>query len=66
MGQTEGMVIPRCAASATWNPHVDVKGLEAGPWQCRRGRSRGRYVGGHGASIGCRQETRQVVGQNTW
>ena len=26
MGQTEGMVIPRCAASATWNPHVDVKG----------------------------------------
>ena len=28
MGQTEGMVIPRCAASATWNPHVDVKGRE--------------------------------------
>ena len=26
VGQTEGMVIPRCAASATWNPHVDVKG----------------------------------------
>ena len=22
------MVIPRCAASATWNPHVDVKGRE--------------------------------------
>ena len=41
MGQTEGMVTPRCAASATWNPHVDVKGLEdaagTGPWQCRRG-----------------------------
>ena len=40
---------PRCAASATWNPHVDVKGLEdaagTGPWQCRRGGSRG-----------CRQE----------
>ena len=37
------------AASATWNPHVDVKGLEdaagTGPWQCRRGGSRG-----------CRQE----------
>ena len=49
VGQTEGMVIPRCAASATWNPHVDVKGREdaagTGPWQCRRGRSRG-----------CRQE----------
>ena len=31
---------PRCAASATWNPHVDVKGLEdaagTGLWQCRR------------------------------
>ena len=39
---------PRCAASATWNPHVDVKGLEdagTGPWQCRRGGGRG-----------CRQE----------
>ena len=37
MGQTEGMVTPRCAASATWNPHVDVKGLEdaagTGPWR---------------------------------
>ena len=37
---------PRCAASATWNPHVDVKGLEdaagTGPWQCRRGGGRGR------------------------
>ena len=36
---------PWCAASATWNPHVDVKGLEdaagTGLWQCRRGRSRG-------------------------
>ena len=21
-------MIPRCAASATWNPHVDVKGRE--------------------------------------
>ena len=60
MGQTEGMVTPRCAASATWNPHVDVKGLEdaagTGLWQCRRGRT-GRYVEGPGASIGCRQET---------
>ena len=39
VGQTEGMVTPRCAASATWNPHVDVKGLEdaagTGLWQCR-------------------------------
>ena len=28
VGQTEGTVTPHCAASATWNPHVDVKGLE--------------------------------------
>ena len=57
MGQTEGMVIPRCAASATWNPHVDVKGREDPAVDGAGGSVDGVEVegAGHGSGRGARE-----------